>query len=608
MNDDGLTRDLESWAMATDPAIDPITAVEVQATDQRVLPSAPPRRRWLAAAAVWLSLAGLAAATIAVVTSSGTEDQQVATGDDASGGARTQVVIEAPDLDPAGRDVAHRIVLRDPTGRDVLARPLEPGTSLVVDQVLTSGRWHLLIQRFDCTSEAEDCGATGLDGLPEASPSPAQCALPFDVDTTEERVVVGFTSAPGTIEACGFPTDPQPVLTVAPAWSLRSELPWSCGAATRDINGQAGGADPQGALATLDCFTEAIEDGTPVEIPVAEPQSGDGLTRSWWRVLPEPVDGHRVEALRNHGPDGAPTWAVIRCDGVTVETSDVDSTTPEGGITGYQHVGARLTGCGEEVTLPLELPALDLATMATTTTPTTTPGSRSVDVVLDLEPSAEVEPAVEWWVLTERAEGAEAEVVATDEVDAGGPRQVALVAEGLVVSPGHHLQFTRARMKCNATCPELPLDASDLDGLLTTCSVDVPTDGDVVVVTTTAGQECDADPVADVPVLTVPPEWSLRAAPAVRCRIPEGGTAEDAGECLLAAQSDGRTAEWWTTDEDGAPLIWRVNAARDVDLVHPGVGGETWTREPCLGAALLDLVPGPEADGCAPEEAMSLEP
>ncbi len=600
-----LTAALEAWATATDPGTDPVTPDDVRSRPRHGGEARPARHRRWVVAAVALVVLGLAAAMAAIVT--GPDDGQVTTGpadEDGGPGTRTQVVIEAPDIDPSWWNVAYRVVLRDPDGRDdVLAGPLVPGTSLVVDRPLAPGRWTLLVQRFDCTtgaSGAESCGAPGLDGTPTAAVERVQCALPLDVGATESRVLVGYgTTADGGL-ACGFPTDRGVELTVPPAWTLRDELPWSCGAASFDVNGMARSSDPQAALATLRCIEDAVATGTPVEVPVAEPQPGDGLTRSWWRVLPEPVDGHRIEAIRDQGLEGTAGWARVRCDGIDIEHGNIDTTTPDGGITGYDHGGARLTGCGAEEPLPLDVPLLDPPPPPPSTTTTTRPGSRPVDVVLDgTDLPFGAEPARWRWTLHL---GDEDTSVATGTVlgaDADADRPVAMIADDLAVPSGTDWVGVRI---------DGPGDRGGV-GNLCLAGPPPPDQPDArVLVVRLAASDCTAEWVDAVPSLTVPPGWSLRTPPDAECVVPDGGTAEDAGHCLARAQADDRTAEWWTTDDEGRPLVWRVNGLRDVDLVHPGVDGADWTVEQCLGVALLDLVPGPEVDGCAPPEAMPLTP
>lgn len=609
MTDDRADRDLdaelEAWAAATDPTADPITSDEARDPARAAVVAPPGGRRWLTAAAVLVLVAIAAAVAVALVRDDPGADEVATSGTDpVEDGARTQVVVDAPDIDPSWWTVAHRVVLRDPNGRDdVLARPLVPGTSLVVDQVLAPGRWHLLIQRFDCTDVATSCGAPSLDGTPAAAVEPTQCAVPLDVGTTGSRIVVGYgTGADGGL-ACGRPTDRGVDLTVPPAWTLRPELPWSCGAASHDINGMLSSSDPQAARATLGCFEDALDAGTPVEIPVAELQAGDGITRSWWRVLPEPVDGHRIEAIRDQGLEGTAGWARVRCDDIVVEHSNVDTTTPDGGIVGYDHVGARLTGCDAEEPLPLDVPLLDPPPPSTTTTTTTLPGGVVVDVVIDstLVPRGP-EPITWSWSLylgddeTLGAEGPTAAAAATGAVlgDHGGP-PVALVADDLPVP---------------ADAEWVGVEVDGPEELAQFCIAGLPPadgpDGSVLVVRI-APRDCTPDWTDTLPALTVPPTWSLRTPPEVTCVVPDGGTAEDAGRCLGEAQGGDRTAEWWTTDGEGRPLVWRVEGIRDIDLVHPGVDGGAWTIEQCSGVALLDLVPGPEADGCTPPEEMPLD-
>jgi hypothetical protein len=180
------------------------------------------------------------------------------------------------------------------------------------------------------------------------------------------------------------------------------------------------------------------------------------------------------------------------------------------------------------------------------------------------------------------------------------------------------LRLTWAEYRCGATCPPAGPGGRPFDGIepveglaasAPTCDVEVRDirPGEVVVLRV-RGDTCTHEIVAAVPALTVPPEWTLRAPTDVRCTIPEGGSAEDAGRCLLDAAHAGLAAEWWTTDEDGRVLVWRVVGPRQLDLVRPAAGGAPWTVVHCSGAALVDVVPGPEADGCGPEGPMALDP
>jgi len=250
VTDDDLTRDLVAWAAATDPAADPITVSDVADADGGVGPVAAPRthrpRRRLAAAAAVLVIVGLGAAVAVTRDDDGSAD---VTTDDGSGatGPRTQIVVAAPDLDTSWWQTAHRVVLRGPCvdaveictdgGDATVARPLEPGTSLVADQVLDPGTYLLRVERYDCTDD-DGCGAPSLDGRPAADVEPVWCDVPLDVGTGASRILVDVGPGDGGPPTCAAaPTDDAPELTVAPDWSLRPELPWSCGAATNDVNG-----------------------------------------------------------------------------------------------------------------------------------------------------------------------------------------------------------------------------------------------------------------------------------------------------------------------------------------------------------------------------------
>jgi hypothetical protein len=637
VNDDDLTRALEAWAGTTDPGDDPITADEVAAADDPVAPAAPPRgrsRRWLAVAAAVLVVAGLAAAVAVAVAvdRAGGPDEVVADGDGGTSAAgSTQIVVDAPDLDRSWWQVAHRVSLWGPCrgappdcGDDpVVARALEPGASLVLDQPLDPGRWRLRVERFDCTAtEAQECGAPSADGTPTAAVEPTRCDVNVDVGPRASTNVVAVASAGGTL-TCTIPTtDEVPELTVPPDWSLRPELPWACGAATHDINGQIPGSDPEGAEVALGCFRDAVADGTAVEIPVAELQAGDGLTRSWWRVLPEPVDGRRVEVLRDWGLDGVHGWARLRCDDVEVETQELEAGE---GLSGL-YVGARPVGCDDEEPLALDLPPLAESSTPPTTTGTTAAGpaetipappTGTVDVVLDVDRlPVFIEGSARRWSIA--VDGVEDEAGPLTEIGGWGDRDageqdVQLVRRALPLDEAAGLTVTVEDFDCFAPGRCRPDTMGPVPGAAAddSCRAEAPTErtGPVLVVTL-RDSTCIASWTRSVPPLTVPPTWSLRTADDGSCATV--ATDDRWAQCLADALATGTaTTEYTQYADDGSGRVTYRVAQDGVEVLRRRSGPDAttvWTVQTCTGLEVGGGGRLPKPTGCDDEAPLPLTP
>lgn len=622
MTDDELTRGLRAWADATDPATDPIKPDDVTtASASRGVPSgARPTepaafgsRRWLAAAAAVLVVLAVGAAVVLAVGSD--DEPDVLTRSGPRTGTRTQVVVDGEDLDALWWQTAHRVVLHGPCPDEacggapaVVARALEAGTSLAVDQALAPGRWLVGVETYRCGGEDRDCGPPTADGTPSDPVEGLACGVPFDVGSEPSRVVLEVRAGPDDAPRCSearVDPDPLPDLTVPPAWSVRSALPWTCGAATHQINGMVPGPDPEGALDTLACFRDAIATGTPVEIPAMELGAADSAVRGRWRVLPEAVDGHLVEVLRNDGG----WWSRQRCDDVEVEPADV-LVDPGPSL----HVGAVPVGCGDEEQLPLDLPPLDgpappapapPTSMGPTSTspPTTTPSSPTtaaapsdpppagtVDVVLDGTdlPSATPPTTWTWSIHLGDEEAAVATGTVTGDSAEGYPSPpIALLADDLVVPDG--TEWVGLRIDDGAGTENL-------------CLADAPPEGGGrVAVVRIATRTCTPAWVDAVPALTVPPTWSRRS-PAAACT----DLAPDArwGQCFadlaiagegVAERSDQRAGVLTTYRvEDGALTVVRRVIAPDA---------VTWTTQACAG-----LFPAADGRGLVPEACSDEEP
>ncbi len=616
MNDDDLTRGLEGWAAATDPDEDPITVAEATAVDAVAVP-APGGRRWLAVAAAVLVLLGVAAAVVAVRSG---DDPAVTTDEGEGSGPRTQIVVDAPDLSTSWWIVPSRLVLWGPcpgavedcaVGDPALARPLAAGTSLVVDEPLAPGRWLLRLETRDCGSM---CGAPRPDGTSERDELGAQthCDLAVDVAAGSNRIVVENGGAGGlaTEGTCGLVAGDRPIeLTVPPAWSTRPELPWSCGAATFFVDSRLSGDDPEGAAATLDCFRRAVADGTPVEIPVAEARSEDEVTRSWWRVLPEPEDGHPIEVIRDHGLDGVTGWARLLCDDIDAETSEA------GGGTFTTYVGADLVGCTEEEAMDLDLPPLDPPPLDVTVPPpgTTPPEAGTIDVVLDADdlPMFIEGGTRRWSILVDGQEVAAGPLTETgsSNLDDVGRPDLLQVGDDVPAPDGAAVTVRVDDYDCFVTTHCRADGAGPVPGATaySGCPADAPAErGGSVLVVTLRAETCTAAWAEAPPALTVPPDWSLRPTG-------DGCGAVDLGDrwaqCLVDALQAGETAEY-TRSYDGLRVTYAVvdGAVR----VYRHTGGTdpasvTWTVQDCTGAEpdpALEIEPL----GCGPEEDLDLAP
>lgn len=635
MNDDDLTRGLEAWADATDPAADPITATEVTDGAATTPATGGPRRRVLAVAAAVLLVLGIGAALVAVddddgpdeVVTDSTDPTATTTGGDER---RLQVVVDASAL-AAGSEAYRSFSLAPscgppeaacrPVAEDVVAAgPVLVGTALVVDQLVEPGAWTVRFETDGCPDEG--CGPVDQDGHPTlGGDHPVGCTADVAVAEAAVRAVVRVIQPPGGgLPTCTvMPGERVGELTVPSDWSVRPPLPWTCGTGAWDAGRLFGPLDRAAAEETLACFARAVADGTPTEIATSEIQPADGITHSWWRVVPE-VDGRPIEVIRDVGLRGVAGWARLRC-------ADVD-------VAGAE---ATLVDCTDEEPLSLALPPLDQPTPpttgptdppATSGEPVTTPppfAGPPLAVVVDLQPPALPEEQVmEWWTLVLGGETV-VEELAGDPIALGGTRQRALVAPGVAVPAGERLSIVWSRFRCDGGCPSPALDGSPpgSPSVETVCRVDLPI-GDPVAVVTLDGGTCRADGVAELPELTVPPAWSIRERLPRPCGIlgtdgvDEVGYATDfptaeVRRCFVAAANAGEEAELRSpalTDEEAvAGRSWRAEEGVVTVVAHGDpVTGEGWTTRTCDGIVEIEGAPFMEPTGCGPVEVMPLTP
>ncbi|HMJ76827.1 MAG TPA: hypothetical protein VK507_12690 [Iamia sp.] len=586
-DDDDLTRDLEAWAAATDPAADPITEIEVAGADASPVAARRPVRRWLAGAAALLVVLALA---VTVVTARDDGTDVVADVD--------RPTLEPADPTPDGTIPVQVVAVSDP-GPDVVltwsAQPCParasciglPGpdagaTTLILDGAMDEGtvlQPHVTARRCDGLA----CAVEDTSGAIVAS-----CATePLALDGPTQAVLT-IAAAGGTITCSLEEVDDLPALSVPPAFSTRTRSPMTgCGTGAYHAGG-GGPARPAAATASFRCLADAVGSDELTELMTSEAHPDGAVSFSWWRALPEPVDGLPVEVFRQGGHT-MPGWTRLRCADVEVDGDG----------------GAELVGCTDEESLsyePLPLPAGATADEEGDDT--------GVAIVLDLAdlPRYPEGPQLFRWDLITNGNR-----VQSGQMDEAG---VLLVADGLDLGRG--ARVTWSPYVCPMQCPVAGAGGRPFVGIEPvegftasppTCEEELPrlTDGDVVVLRV-RGEACTVEVADEVPVLTAPPAWTLRPPTDVRCAIPDGGTAEEAGSCLGEARGAGLTAEWWTYDEEGEPLVWRIGGMRVVDLVRPRTDGGPWTVQHCLGFGLMDLVPGPESDGCAAEEEMRLSP
>ncbi|HEV7720320.1 MAG TPA: hypothetical protein VGO60_03505, partial [Iamia sp.] len=231
MTDDDLTRDLEAWAAATDPATDPIVPSELADTDVPPLRRPGRSTRVLAVAAAVVVLLGLAAAV--VVTRRHDGEAGVVTDDggtEAPIGPRTQIVVETPKGAPyQERDVRQRYALHGPCGRRAVEAcaaelapidegPLRHGTSLIVDQALEPGTWALVLEVYLCGSAG--CLSTDATGAPGQTTTGSSCTTVIEA-VDRPTVVARMLTYGGNAEtSCeSDDTGAVPALDVPPAWS-----------------------------------------------------------------------------------------------------------------------------------------------------------------------------------------------------------------------------------------------------------------------------------------------------------------------------------------------------------------------------------------------------
>jgi len=632
--DDALRR----WARATDPAADPLTGEEVRdAAGTRSGPDRP--RAWLAAAAVVAALA-LAGGALWATTRSGDDPGRVTTATDpqpsppvpAGELVATQVVVVAPDLGLEGT-VLHQVGLEPDCGADpgdgcgehlpsATARPLPVGTSLAWAEPLPVGSsWLLSYARWECPPLPDEaplgaspgsrrggaCGRITPEGRPDgdgdgrADQDPfllADCGITFTVGPRPGRVVLRITVDGEGEPTCALaPGDPPP-LTVPPAFTLRDELPWSCGTGAWDVGWFAGPSDPDAAEAAMACLVEAAQQRTAAELPTAELQANDAVRRAWWRVA-RGAEGTTVDIVRGPaGPEGP--WSVQRCTGVERPFEQLQG-----------------TGCQREVPMSLDLPPLDAPSPALPTDPD--PGGEPFDLVVEAGdlPSGEEGSAHRVAVVVD------GQVVASGQVASFQSTLVARDVDG----PLSKVELHWERYDCPGSCP--PVDADGVpfpmpapDHTCTATVEDLAPGGTVVL--TLDGDGCRATATAPPPPLTVPPAWSLREALPMACGVDLAATLSTPGHparpdtsegprtCLLQAHRAGQEVELVSTERGGAgrAVVWRVGPD-GVELTWPAPLADEpaipWMTQSCTGLAEAPAGEWIRATGCGPQEVMSTD-
>jgi hypothetical protein len=598
MTDDDLTRRLEAWAAATDPAADPITATDVTAgADDSVAVAVVRepernRRRLLAVAAVILVFVGLVGAVMATRPDDDVPHVVTDDGAEADRGPRTQIILDARFIGDDWQRLGYRFSLFGPSGEGATGA-FAPGLSVVVDQHLAPGRWELVLLRYACGGTEPDvaCGPPNIDGSYETGEAALRCDR--DVDVAPEggriRVIVEETDDGGL--SCGLSRDPyKPQLTVPPSWSVRPPLPWSCGNATFDADMRVVD-DPAAKRDGFECFRDAVEDGTPVEIPVVEWVGGGMLARSWWRVLPEPIDGDRFEILRERAGDGSPTWVRLLCHSVAISEGAVDVTTPEGGITGYRSISATPLGCTAEEPLPLDLPPLDGAaptppTTAPTTTTTAPPAPGTISVVLDADLPPFVEGGARRWIVL--VDGQEVSAGPLTEsgslIDETSGAAVQQVADDLAIPASAAVAIRIDSYDCYADqadrCRADHMGPTAGAPAFAPCTAEAPPErAGAVLVATLRADTCTAAWTTEPVTLTVPAAFTLRPASDECGDLGEG---EQWGECLANAYMDGRVAER-TVRLDGVRTTYLAQDGRITVFRRSEVagGGVEWSTQTC---------------------------
>ena len=621
-DDDDLTRALEGWAAATDPAADPITVDEVVAAAPAAI-RAPRTRRWLAPAAAVLALAGIAAAVAVAVTRPDDRTPHVVTSggdEDAPSEPRTQVIVIA-DLDDGDASRTHRFTI-EPRCADraacipqepLVAGPLHPGTSLVAHRPLPPGTWMFRYESDDC---GDVCGPLDETGAMAAGGDhPLACFVDLP---TERRIVIRVSDPADDLGTCAIDTsEAVPGLTVPPAWSVRDPLPWSCGTGAWDAGRPTGPSDPAASRVAMDCFIDAFEAGTPAELPTSAGTVGptDEPRESWWRIGTEGPDRRGIEVLSEQGGRGQP-WSRTWCRTIGEQVFV-------------------LVDCTEEEPLPLDLPPLDEAddpspTTATTATPgpattapppdTTPAGPGAVDLVVDAgELPMWIEGVERRWVLSAPGgavlgEGLVEEPGSPPESEGGGQADVSLVARGLPVPAGKALLLTLEEYDCfSGGCSPpraLPHSGDEVQDVppANTCATEVPPiDQARVIVLTLRGETCTADVADAVPTLTVPTAWTLRPpADEVCAGYPDEPEDFDLGDiqrsratCVLDAVAAGVPAVEMPGFGDDGDATLRVEDGAVTLFSPPGLDrSRTWAIEACSGVAPADTPPFLELQGC----------
>ncbi|HEX7134884.1 MAG TPA: hypothetical protein VF228_20085 [Iamia sp.] len=576
-DDDDLTRALEAWAAATDPAADPIRPADVTGAIEDPTVGVPTgrSRRLLAVAAAVLAVVGIGAAVV-VTRDDGRPDVVTDDGGTSTTATRPEAVampLQVVLVNEVGPETTLnvRTFACDPgspcAGRFVPAQ--EPGTtSLVYDGTQTDA----LPLEPAVTAVPCQGGACRQGGVVPTIPLPSCTTDPVPLDEPTRAVLTVTPDGEGI--ACALEiVDELPALTVPPAFSTRDvPLDPPCGSEAFDAGELPGPADPMGAAAAFGCLEDAVGGGETVELVTTEGHANDSVSLSWWRVLAEPVEGHPIEVFRYPGLtlDG---WVRTLCDGFT--------------IPGYGSEVGTPYPCTEEDPVSLAPPPLADG-----------PSAETVDVVLDVdELSLFAEGGARRWSIS--VAGSEEGLGPLTET--GGPPgrsrpDVQLVGDDISLRDGEGLWVSVEDYDCmystacrgDGTGPVPGAESVD------SCTAEAPADrtGSVLLVTV-RGESCDAEWVATLPALTVPPAWSTRPT-SDRCG---DATWDTWRTCLEEALDAGQRAEW-TENGDGSRITFLVDSGV-VEIVWRREDEPRWTVQ--HGCNL-------EQTGCGPEEELSLEP
>jgi hypothetical protein len=465
------------------------------------------------------------------------------------------------------------------------------GTSLVRSTDVPDGStWQVTVRTWDC---GEAPCALDADGSPpgDEDPTPSTCETTFRVDGPTLATVGLF----GSVDQpeCGASTGgPVPALTVPTAFTLRPSYPWDCGSGV----GAVGGSDGDTDVGSWDCLAGALSGGDPVELVVVEPRARGVSARSWWRAGEDEGLVIFREPRSAGGPPGTAEldrWTVQECTSLVEAPDGPPGTRTSAGCTEPTEVD--LVYDGPEGRAEPSGPA---------------PPAPSLDLVVVGADAADVDPtSIERWVLTD-----DGVPVASGPIDAA-----ATSLGGWDLPLAGRLTIRWDTHRCEVACSPASPAGTPVDGgsrVETRCEREVPPGAERVVARfqsvdgAPGGAMCDVTPVADVPPLTVPPEWSLRERYASSCRAEAGAPTPALSGCLAQAFADGEQVELESTEGDGRRIVWRV-AAGVVTVTRPPTADEPgWTVQTCTGLALISPAAPPylAPEGCGPREPMPLDP